>query len=150
MTISSGLRALPSTLGSMARSKTPDSTPPSTKRKEKIDSSKKRKVTFKDIMTSSPSPQPSMPTSQPGPSKVPATSSAGASQANKDEEILAHLRQLPEKAGLSAAFIDRFISDEAWEKIKKRSPRVAFSATIRMLANVSFSVSLNSSTLSLR
>ena len=147
MTIGSGLRAPPSTLGSMARSKTPDSTPPATKGKEKVESSKKRKVAFEDVPTSSPPSQPPKPASQPEPIKETATSSAGGSQVNNDEEVLALLRQLPERAGMSAAFIDCFTSDEAWERMKKRSPKVAFSAAMRMLANVSFFSNLVFSTL---
>ncbi|PON70412.1 LOW QUALITY PROTEIN: hypothetical protein PanWU01x14_080810 [Parasponia andersonii] len=62
---------------------------------------------------SSHPPQPTKATSQPEPSnKKLAFSSGGPSQVDKDEEFLALLHQLPEKAGLSAAFIDRFTSEE--------------------------------------
>ncbi|PON74563.1 hypothetical protein PanWU01x14_049700 [Parasponia andersonii] len=62
--ISSGLRAPLSILGSRSKSKTPENTPPiSNKRKEKIDISKRRKVSFDGIPQSSPPPQ--MPTETP-------------------------------------------------------------------------------------
>ncbi|PON61214.1 hypothetical protein TorRG33x02_282350, partial [Trema orientale] len=133
MTIGSGLRAPPSTLGSIAKSKTPEGTPPS-KGKEKVDSSKKRKVTFDDIPPSSTTPPAPQPVNQTEPSIEP-SSSAGASQVDKATEVLNQLRQLPEKAGMSTAFVDRFTSEEAWEKMKRRSPRVAFTAAMRMFAN---------------
>ncbi|PON61337.1 hypothetical protein PanWU01x14_147140, partial [Parasponia andersonii] len=110
MVIGRGLRAPPSTLGSMAKSKTPESTLLSTsKGKEKVDTSKKRKVAFEDIPTSSP-PQPQT-VSHPEPSKETATSSK-SNQVDKVEELFALLKQLPDKAGMSAAFIDRFASKD--------------------------------------
>ena len=98
MTIGSGLRAPPTTLGSIARSKTPDNTPPS-KGKEKVDASKKRKVAFEDVPISSTTP----PAPQAAPSVEP-SSSAGASKVDKATEVLNQLRQLPEKAGMSLRF----------------------------------------------
>ncbi|PON64451.1 hypothetical protein PanWU01x14_125200, partial [Parasponia andersonii] len=94
----------------MAKSKTPESTPPS-KGKEKVDSSKKRKVAFEDFPASSPSPQPSQPASHLEPPTEAATSSE-PTLADKGDELFAFLNQLPEKAGMSAAFIDRFTSEE--------------------------------------
>ncbi|PON76683.1 hypothetical protein PanWU01x14_033690, partial [Parasponia andersonii] len=124
----------PSTLGSMAKTKTPESTP-SSKGKGKVDSSKKRKVVFEDFPASSPPLQP-QPTSHPEPPKEAATSSEPI-LSDKDEEFFALLNQLPEKAGMSAAFIDRFTSEEGWERMKRRSAKVAFGSAMRMLANVS-------------
>ncbi|PON79277.1 hypothetical protein PanWU01x14_013930, partial [Parasponia andersonii] len=132
MVIGSGLRAPPSTLGSMAKTKTPESTPPS-KGKEKVDCSKKRKVVFEDVPASSP-PQPPQPAS----TSVPPTEDATSSEPNladKGDELFALLNQLPEKAGMSAAFIDRFMSEEGWERMKRRSAKVAFRSAMRMLAN---------------
>ncbi|PON76994.1 hypothetical protein PanWU01x14_030030, partial [Parasponia andersonii] len=62
---------------------------------------------------------PSKTASQLEPSKETTTFSGGPSQADKDEELFALLHQLPEKAGLSAAFIDRFTSEEGWERMKQ-------------------------------
>ncbi|PON67352.1 hypothetical protein PanWU01x14_103330 [Parasponia andersonii] len=135
MVIGSGLRAPPSTLGSIAKSKTPENIPPSmSKRKEKVDTSKKCKVASEDIPTSSPPPQPQT-VSHPDPSKETATSSE-PNQVDKDEELFALLNQLPEKAGMSPTFIDRFTSEDGWERMKRRSAKVAF-GIMRMLANVS-------------
>ncbi|PON51511.1 hypothetical protein PanWU01x14_215930, partial [Parasponia andersonii] len=135
MVIGSGLRAPPSTLKSMAKSKTPKSTfPSSSKGKEKVDNSKKRKVVFEDIPASSPPPQPQT-MSHPELSKETATSSE-PNLVDKDEELFALLNQLPEKAGMSAAFIDRFTSEEGWERMKRRSAKVAFGSAMRILANV--------------
>ncbi|PON74091.1 hypothetical protein PanWU01x14_053010 [Parasponia andersonii] len=137
MVIGSGLRAPPSTLGSVAKSKTPESTPPS-KGKEKVDCSKKRKVAFEDVHpASSHPPQPSQPTSTSEPPSEAATSSE-PNLADKGDELFALLNQLPEKAGMSADFIDRFTSEEGWERMKRRSAKVAFGSAMRMLANVSF------------
>ncbi|PON74554.1 hypothetical protein PanWU01x14_049610, partial [Parasponia andersonii] len=136
MVIGSRLQAPPSTLGSMAKSKTPERTPPSmSKGKEKVDTSKKRKVTFEDIPTNSPPPQPQT-VSHPDPSKNTATSSE-PNQVDKDEELFTLLNQLPEKAGMSVAFIDRFTSEDGWERMKRRSTKFAFGSTMRMLVNVS-------------
>ncbi|PON52242.1 hypothetical protein PanWU01x14_210840 [Parasponia andersonii] len=132
MVIGSGLRAPPSTLGSMAKTKTPESTPPS-KGKEKVDCSKKRKFVFEDVPASSP---PSPP--QPASTSVPPTEAATSSEPNladKGDELFVLLNQLPEKAGMSAAFIDRFTSEEGWERMKRRSAKVAFGSAMRMLAN---------------
>ncbi|PON56599.1 hypothetical protein PanWU01x14_180120 [Parasponia andersonii] len=137
MVIGSGLRASPSTLGSMAKTKTPESTPPS-KGKEKVDNSKRRKVAFEDLPVSSLPPQP-QPASHPEPPTEAATSSE-PTLADKGEEFFALLNQLPEKAGMSATFIDRFTSEEGWERMKRRSAKVAFGYAMRMLANVSFSI----------
>ncbi|PON35548.1 hypothetical protein PanWU01x14_335390 [Parasponia andersonii] len=134
MVIGSGLRAPPFTLGSMAKSKTPESTP-SSKGKEKVDNSKKRKVAFEDIPASSPPPQPQT-MSHSEPPKGAATSSEPI-LVDKDEELFALLNQLPEKAGMSATFIDRFTSEEGWKRMKRRSAKVAFGSAMRMLANVS-------------
>ncbi|PON66754.1 hypothetical protein PanWU01x14_107910, partial [Parasponia andersonii] len=130
MVIGSGLRAPSSTLRSMAKTKTPESTPPS-KGKEKVDSSKKRKVAFEDFPASSPPPQP-QPASHPEPPTEAATSS-GPTLADKGEELFALLNQLPKKAGMSVAFIDRFTSEEGWERMKRRSAKVAFGSAMRML-----------------
>ncbi|PON48309.1 hypothetical protein PanWU01x14_238380 [Parasponia andersonii] len=132
MVIGSGLRAPPSTLGSMTKTKTPESTPPS-KGKEKVDCSKKRKVVFEDVPASSP---PSPP--QTASTSVPPTEAATSSEPNladKGDDLFALLNQLPEKAGMSAAFIDRFTSEEGWERMKRRSAKVAFGSAMRMLAN---------------
>ncbi|PON51788.1 hypothetical protein PanWU01x14_213580 [Parasponia andersonii] len=117
MIIGSGLRVPPSTLGSMAKSKTSESIPPSmSKGKEKINTSKKQKVAFEDILTSSLPPQPQT-TSHPDPSKETATSSE-PNQVDKDEELFSLLNQLPEKAGMSTAFIDCFTFEDGWERMK--------------------------------
>ncbi|PON77046.1 hypothetical protein PanWU01x14_030550 [Parasponia andersonii] len=131
MAIGSGLRAPPSTLGSMAKTKTPESMPPS-KGKEKVDCSKKRKVVFEDVPASSP---PSPP--QPASTSVPPTEAATSEPipVDKGDELFALLNLLPEKVGMSAAFIDRFTSEEGWERMKRRSAKVAFGSAIRMLAN---------------
>ncbi|PON32871.1 hypothetical protein PanWU01x14_357500 [Parasponia andersonii] len=60
----------------MAKTKTPESTLPS-KRKEKVDCSKKRKVIFEDVPASSP-PQPPQPVS----TSVPPTEAATSSEPN--------------------------------------------------------------------
>ncbi|PON52984.1 hypothetical protein PanWU01x14_205200, partial [Parasponia andersonii] len=134
MVIGSGLRAPPSTLGSMAKNKTPESTPPS-KGKEKVDNSKKRKVAFKDIPASSLPPPPSQPasTSEPAPEAAPSEPDV----VDKSSGLFALLDQLPEKVGMSAAFINRFTTDEGWERMKRRPAKVAFGCAMRMLANVS-------------
>ncbi|PON78584.1 hypothetical protein PanWU01x14_018420 [Parasponia andersonii] len=131
MVIGSGLRAPPSTLGSRAKSKTPENTP-SSKGKEKADCSKKRKVVFEDVPASSSPPPP-----QPASTSVPPTEAATSEPipADKGDELFALLNQLPEKAGMSAAFIDRFTSEEGWERMKRRSAKVAFGSAMRMLAN---------------
>ncbi|PON78183.1 hypothetical protein PanWU01x14_021650 [Parasponia andersonii] len=54
---------------------------------------------------------------------------------DKDEELFALLNQLPKKAGMSATFIDRFTSEEVWERMKRRSAKVAFGSVMGMLAN---------------
>ncbi|PON68763.1 hypothetical protein PanWU01x14_093690 [Parasponia andersonii] len=133
MVIGSGLRAPLSTLGSMAKIKTPESIPPS-KGKEKVDCSKKRKVAFEDFPASSPPPQPSQPASTPKPPTEAATSSE-PTLADKGDELFALLNQLPEKAVMSAAFIVRFTSEEDWERMKRCSAKVAFGSAMRMLAN---------------
>ncbi|PON48940.1 hypothetical protein PanWU01x14_233410, partial [Parasponia andersonii] len=133
MVIGSSLRAPPSTLRSMAKTKTPESTPPS-KGKEKVDFSKKRKVSFEDVPASSPPPQPSQPASTPEPPTEAATP-LELTLADKGDELFALLNQLPEKAGMSAAFIDRFTSEEGWERMKRRSAKVVFGSAMRMLAN---------------
>ncbi|PON54340.1 hypothetical protein PanWU01x14_195690, partial [Parasponia andersonii] len=138
MVIGSGLRAPLSTLGLMAKTRTPESTPPS-KGKEKVDYSKKRKVAFEDVPASSPPPQSSQPASTPEPPTKDATFSE-PNLADKGDELFALLNQLPEKAGMSIAFIDHFTSEEGWERMKQRSAKVAFGSTMRMLANVSFSI----------
>ncbi|PON41410.1 hypothetical protein PanWU01x14_290040 [Parasponia andersonii] len=132
MVIGSSLRAPPSTLGSIAKNKTPESTPPSNG-KDKVDCSKKRKVVFEDVPASSP-PQPSQPASTSEPPTEAATSSE-PNLADKGDELFALLNQLPEKAGMRAAFIDRFTSEEGWERMKRRSAKVAFGSAMRMLAN---------------
>ncbi|PON51293.1 hypothetical protein PanWU01x14_217620 [Parasponia andersonii] len=138
MVIGSSLRAPPSTLGSMVKTKTPESTLPS-KGKEKVDCSRKRKVAFEDVPTSSPPPQPSQLASTPEPPTEAATSSE-PNLADKGDELFALLNQLPKKACMSTAFIDRFTSEKGWERIKRRSAKVAFGSAMRMLANVSFSI----------
>ncbi|PON75890.1 hypothetical protein PanWU01x14_038410, partial [Parasponia andersonii] len=129
MVIGSGLRAPPSTLGSMAKTKTPESMPLS-KGKEKVDCSKKRKVIFEDVPASSPPPP-----SQPASTSIPPTEAATSEPipVDKDNELFALLDQLPERVGMSAAFIDRFTSDEGWERLKRRSAKVAFGSAMRML-----------------
>ncbi|PON58624.1 hypothetical protein PanWU01x14_165140 [Parasponia andersonii] len=129
----------------MAKSKTQDGTPPSLKGKEKVDTSKKRKVVFEDIPTSSPPPKSPLTTSQSEPPKETVTSDEGASQVDKDKKLFAFLRQLLEKAGMSTAFIDRFTSNDGWERMRRRPVKVAFSSAMRMLANVSI-LYLHSST----
>ncbi|PON56576.1 hypothetical protein PanWU01x14_179890 [Parasponia andersonii] len=94
-------------------------------------------------MSSPPQPPPT--TSQPEPSKETATSDEGLSQADKDEEFFALFRQLPEKAGMSAVFVNRFTSEDGWERMKRRPVKIAFSSVMKMLANVS-SLYLHSST----
>ncbi|PON54792.1 hypothetical protein PanWU01x14_192980 [Parasponia andersonii] len=133
MVIGSGLRAPPSALRSMAKTKTPESTLPS-KGKEKIDSSKKRKVAFENFPASSPPPQPSQPASHLEPPTEAVTSSE-PTLADKGDELFTLLNQLQEKAGISATFIDRFTSEEGWERMKRRSAKVAFRSAMRMLAN---------------
>ncbi|PON56133.1 hypothetical protein PanWU01x14_183420 [Parasponia andersonii] len=54
---------------------------------------------------------------------------------DKDGELFALLNQLLEKACMSIAFIDRVTSEEGWERMKRRSAKVAFGSTMRMLAN---------------
>ncbi|PON59418.1 hypothetical protein PanWU01x14_159280 [Parasponia andersonii] len=100
----------------MAKSKIPESTP-SSKEKEKVDNSKRRKVAFEDVPASSPPPQPQT-TSHSEPSKKTATSSEPI-LADKDGELFSLLNQLSEKAGMSTAFIDRFTSEEDWERMKR-------------------------------
>ncbi|PON72108.1 hypothetical protein PanWU01x14_069500 [Parasponia andersonii] len=121
----------------MAKNKTPESTPPS-KGNEKVDCSKKRKVAFEDVPASSPPPPPSQPASTPEPPSEAATSEPN--MVDKSDELFALLNQLPEKAGMSAAFIDRFTTEEGWERMKRRPAKVAFRCAMRMLANVSFSI----------
>ncbi|PON45312.1 hypothetical protein PanWU01x14_260170 [Parasponia andersonii] len=120
----------------MAKTRLPESTPP-LKGKEKVDYSKKRKVAFEDVPVSSPPPQPSQPASTSEPPSEAATSSE-LNLTDKGDELFALLDQLPEKAGMSVAFIDRFTSEEGWERMKRRSAKVAFGSAMRMLANVSF------------
>ncbi|PON39549.1 hypothetical protein PanWU01x14_304400, partial [Parasponia andersonii] len=79
------------------------------------------------------------PASTPEPPTEAATSS-GPNLPDKGDELFALLNQLPEKAGMSAAFIDRFTSEEGWERMKRCSTKVAFGSAMRMLANVSFSI----------
>ncbi|PON42864.1 hypothetical protein PanWU01x14_278420 [Parasponia andersonii] len=67
--------------------------------------------------------------------KQPASSSFEAPNiVDKDQELLPLLCQLPEKAALSMAFIDRFTFVEGYEKMKKGPPKITFHAVIRMLA----------------
>ncbi|PON38195.1 hypothetical protein PanWU01x14_314140, partial [Parasponia andersonii] len=112
-------------------------TPLSLKGKEKVDTSKKRKVAFEDIPTSSPPPQPPLSVSQSELSKEMTICDEGPSQVDKDEEFFALIRQLPEKAGMSATFVDRFTSEDGWERMKRRPVKIAFNSTMKMLANVS-------------
>ncbi|PON48937.1 hypothetical protein PanWU01x14_233380, partial [Parasponia andersonii] len=92
-------------------------------------------VAFEDIPASSPPPQPQI-SSHSESSKEAATSSEPI-LVDKDEELFTLLNQLPEKAGMSAAFIDHFTSEEGWEQMKRRSAKISFSSAMRMLANVS-------------
>ncbi|PON65060.1 hypothetical protein PanWU01x14_119770, partial [Parasponia andersonii] len=97
---------------SIAKSKTPESTPPTTKGKEKVDTLKKQKVAFKDILANTPPLQSPLTASQPEPPKEMTNSDEGPSQVDKDEELFALLHQLSEKASMSAAFIDHFTSKD--------------------------------------
>ncbi|PON79805.1 hypothetical protein PanWU01x14_010370 [Parasponia andersonii] len=44
-------------------------------------------------------------------------------------------RQLPKKISLSMTFIDHFTSVKGWGRMKRRPPKITFSAAKRMLAN---------------
>ncbi|PON48243.1 hypothetical protein PanWU01x14_238930 [Parasponia andersonii] len=83
--IRSGLRVLPSILDSRSKLRTLESISPSKKGEKKVDTSR-----------NSPPPQPTQAVSQLEPSNKQSTSSSSGvpSQADKDTELLALLRQL--------------------------------------------------------
>ncbi|PON32960.1 hypothetical protein PanWU01x14_356720, partial [Parasponia andersonii] len=99
-------------LSSRSKLRSPKNIPLALKGKAKVDTSKKRKVAFEDILQNLPPLRSTV--SQPElSSKQLASSSLGIpNQVYKNEEFLIFFHQLPEKTGLSAAFIDRLTSDK--------------------------------------